>query len=205
MLYKLPIIDVQDFFPQYNLKEEELSHIKNNSKNQTCAAALVNANLIAETLDSDILVKNNREDFIINYNNLDKATANYCIPPNTIKGVINFGSPLLLFYSDLFSEDSKSYYLSNRLAKYFMDNDMFFIIVNYIEDPIGIPSSNEYLVKNFKAKDSSGIIYNKTDFKSLQSAIFAHEAYFKNPKTFSKAVVTTFEEGHEAFYGIEKK
>lgn len=72
---------------------------------------------------------------------MDIATEKVCSPKGAVRGVVNFASPLVLFYSDLADSDYELTYYNKLMLKYIMENGLFMLTVNFREDPLGFPTS----------------------------------------------------------------
>ena len=61
------------------------------------------------------------------YPTLDKTTENVCFKSDAVKGVVNFASPLILFYSDIADASTNINFLSQLMVKNIVENDIFFL------------------------------------------------------------------------------
>ncbi len=90
--------------------------------------------------------------------------------------------------------------------KYWVANNKFFITVNYAEDPLGIPTTENPTYEQLKTYwgtddvKGQGFIYDKSDAKTSRTFISAHTSYWATSKKFSKTVVAAYEEGLKHFY-----
>lgn len=187
--------------------------IANTKVNPTCFDALIDANLIKYDANNGKYIPNkNIEVFKENYSNLDNFTQKACFVGGDIKGIIGFASPARLFYSDFIDDRTNLNNRSRIMAKSIIENDVFYLTVNYSNDPFGFSNSDnftlEVLTKNSPIKinneNSKGFIYNKSDNYVPRTFITAHLAYWQTPKRFAKAIVKAFQEGYPNFYGLEK-
>jgi hypothetical protein len=132
--------------------------------------------------------------------------AENCIPADVLKGVVNFASPLPLFYSDM--ADYESAYLAGML-KYILENGIFWITVNYREDPLGFPAMGNFTNAEFEkitkvALDSpSGFIFDNSKTHSRRPVVLTHTSYWSTKNTFAKAVAKTYLEGRNFRYDPE--
>lgn len=184
--------------------------IMNKSKKPTCFDALVDADLIKyDHTTGKYMPDSNVENFRKNYTKLDKVTDEACFLNGTVKGLIGFASPARLFYSDLVDEKTSLNNISRMMAKSIIENDVFYLTVNYSNDPFGFSNSDNFTMKGLKHNNQianvdysgkKGFIYNKSNNYVPRTFVTAHLAYWDTPKRFAKAVVKAFNEGYKNFY-----
>ena len=87
------------------------------------------------------------------------------------------------------------------------NNNIFFLTVNFADDPIGFPVSRNYTADELQnmnslifSDSSKGFICNKSNVKSPATFIMAHSSYWKHPKKFAKAMRDAYIEGYKNFY-----
>ncbi len=207
MFNKLPYINPENLFNTINVSEEVRTFVKTHPVENTCISALSKAN-IGMVSDSGHLVLKNFDDNSIeqNYLNLQEATKTACAPKDTFKGVVNFASPLVLFYSDLADSDYELTYYNRLMLKYIIENGLFFITVNYREDPLGFPSSKNLTIAeveklaDIKIENPTGFVYDNSSVWSKRSVLFAHTSYWSAKRTFANAVVKAFSNGYRLQY-----
>lgn len=207
------IIPSQLTLGQYD-KEVE-NYIAKTPVNPTCFDALIDADVIKYNPATGKFLPNKDIDvFKRNYADLDKYTAQACFPNGAVKGIVGFASPQRLFYSDFTDTETSINFISNLMAKSIIENDVFYLTVNYNNDPFGFSNSENFTYKKLKEnneilskylKEGKGFIYNKSDNYVPRTFITAHLAYWKTPKRFAKAIVKAFNEGYPNFYNIENK
>ena len=176
----------------------------------TCADAFVQSGLGYQLANDRLKINTNQKEFNDAYNNIEKYTKQVCIPDDTVMGVVNFGSPLSLFYSSQISrsrDNSAAYQLS--FIKYLQENDIFFLTVNFADDPIGFP-----VVRNISKEDiemefnttlsdkGKGFVYNYSKIRSSGMFATAHFAYWKHAKRFAKTVRDAYKKGYINFYSL---
>lgn len=198
---KLPDIDTADYFSKTDVADEFKQFVIENPKKHTCIDALIDSGLTVYSADGKLMpnkyVKLAKEEYLM----LDEFTCKSCIPPNTLKGIINFASPLVLFYSDISNPNYPLTYYNKMLYKYILENDMFWLTVNYADDPLGYPTTQNISYKDLKDKididinPATGFLYSKSDTKSRKTFIGAHTSYWSTAKKFSKAVTAAYEDG----------
>lgn len=177
----------------------------------TCFDALVDADLIRYNPETGLYKPNPEVDtFKKNYLNLDKVTDTACFTGGTVKGVVGFASPARLFYSDLMDTDSSISRISQMMAKSVVENDVFYLTVNYSNDPFGFSNAENFTLKFFSEtspvfaknfKGGEGFFYNKSNNYVPRTFVTAHLAYWSTPKRFSKAIVKAYNEGFKSFRG----
>ena len=207
MFNKLPYINPDNLFNTIRVSEEVRDFVKSHPVENTCISALSKAN-IGVVSDSGHLVLKNFDDNTIeqNYLNLQQATKTACAPTEALKGVVNFASPLVLFYSDLADPNYELTYYNKLMLKYVIENGLFFITVNYREDPLGFPSSKNLTIAemeklaNIKIENPTGFVYDNSSVWSKRSVLFAHTSYWSAKRTFANAVVKAFLNGYRLQY-----
>ena len=134
---KLPYLNAEDLFDVAGADEEARKFISENPRKNTCISALSKAGLGAVTSDGHLRFNKNRESFRKMYLKLDEFTEQACVPQGAVKGIVNFASPLVLFYSDLADPDYELTYYNRFMLKYILENNLFMLTVNFKEDPMG--------------------------------------------------------------------
>lgn len=201
MFNKLPDIDVVEYFKQVNQSEDFIEYVKENKQKDTCIDALIDSGLAVYSADGKLIPNMNSSELKKKYLSLDSYTCTSCIPDGALKGIINFASPLVLFYSDISNPDYSLTYYNKLLYKYLLENRMFWLTVNYADDPLGYPTTKNISYKDLKDKvdleilPNEGFLYSKSDMKSRKTFLGAHTSYWDTSKKFSKAVVEAYEEG----------
>lgn len=203
---RLPYINVSDFFNKLDISADEKKFISEHPMKNTCMAAIGDAKLAIFSATGHIVPNVNPDLFKKNYVHLDESTANVCAPDNTVKGIINFASPLVLFYSDLSDPKFELTYYNRLLFKYIIENDMFWLTVNYREDPLGFPGGRNLTIEEMEdlagldIEPHKGFMYDHSDTWGGRTVVAAHTSYWATRKTFSKAVVKAYVNGYEHQY-----
>lgn len=199
---KLPYLNAEDLFEVAGADEAVRKFVAENPRKNTCISALSKAGLGAVTSDGKLRFNNNREISKGRYLELDKYTEQACIPDGALKGIVNFASPLVLFYSDLSDPDYELTYYNRFMLKYILEHNLFMLTVNFKEDPMGFPTTRNLTAKEFaeKAKidiiNPKGFIYDNSKVWSKRTFLLAHTSYWSARKTFSKAVAQSFVDGY---------
>ena len=173
----------------------------------TCLDAITESGLALYTADGKFVGASSLNRLKEAYENLDEYTDLVCAPQDEVLGVINFGSPLVLFYSDIKDPNIAINQYNKVIFEYMKNNNMFFLTVNFADDPIGFPVSQNYTADELQnmnnlmfTDDSRGFIYNKSDVKSPATFVMAHSSYWKHPQKFAKAMRDAYIEGYSNFY-----
>ena len=211
MFNKLADINVLEFLNYTKISEDLVNFAKFNPQNDTCIDALINSGLVIYSADGKLIPSNNMQNFKNAYLKLDKYTCTSCIPQGALKGIINFASPLVLFYSDISNPNYPLTYYNKLLYKYILENDIFWLTVNYADDPLGFPTTKNISYEDLKniidikINPQNGFLYSKSDVKSRKTFIRSHTSYWATAKKFSKAVVEAYEEGFNLYNLCNKK
>ena len=202
MLKLVEVLDVSDDFVQF---------VRENPQKNTCISALSNRYAKIGTVSSDghLFINQNTEQLKQNYLTLDEMTEAACAPKDKVFGVVNFASPLPLFYSDMSDPSYSLSYYNKLMAKYILENGIALLTVNFKEDPLGFPSNRNLTISdvekmlNLKIENPSGIIYDNSCVWSKRMFPFAHTAYWSARGTFSKAIVKSFVNGYKFQYDLK--
>ncbi len=205
MFNKFANINLENYFDNTFVSDELKKYIKNNKKKDTCIDALLEAKLAVYSAEGKLIPNNNTEFAKQNYDKIDDYTCKYCMPEGAIKGVVNFASPLVLFYSDISNPNYPLTYHNKLLYKYLLENNIFWLTVNYADDPFGYPTTKNISYVdlkdklNMEIKPNKGFLYSKSDIKSRRTVLGAHTSYWATGKKFSKAVIQAYKDGYELY------
>lgn len=194
--------------------KEITEFINQNPSIPTCFDALIDTDLIRYNAETGKYKPiDNVEVFKNNYKNLDKITSTACFENGNVKGIVGFASPARLFYSDFIDNKSSINYISRLMAKSIVENDVFYLTVNYNNDPFGFSNAENFTYKKlqdndyniiYNSKIGQGFIYNKSNNYVPRTFVTSHLAYWDTPKRFAKAIVKAFNEGYSNFYSDMK-
>lgn len=199
---KLPYLNAEDLFEAAGADNTVRKFVAENPRKNTCISALSKAGLGAVTSDGKLRFNNNREISKVKYLDLDKYTEEACVPDGALKGIVNFASPLVLFYSDLADPDYELTYYNRFMLKYILEHNLFMLTVNFKEDPMGFPTTRNLTAKEFSEKakidiiNPKGFVYDNSKVWSKRTFLLAHTSYWSARKTFSKAVAQSFVDGY---------
>lgn len=191
----------------FKISDKELKKIiTQNPAQKTCLDALLEADIVRLDLYGHYAANPDRQTIIKQYPKLDKYTESACFTDETVKGVINFASPIALFYSEISDTKSDLNFLSKLMYKHILETDIFWLTVNYREDPLGFPASRNLTKEQLdklsfgKIKSNGGFVYDKSNVRSGRTFISAHLAYWDTQKKFVNAVIKAYNEGYQNLY-----
>ena len=206
---KIPYINIANFFEQENLDNDLKQMIKANKRKNTCLMAFIGSNLTSASPLGQIIINSNKDEFKDAYISMDNYTDCYCVPENTVIGVINYASPIPLFYSDMADQKYGAFKFMHLMYKYLIEHDFFFLTVNYADDPLGFPNGVNYTndeiknVTNMEFEQELGFFYDYSKALSWRTFAGAHTSYWNTKKHFSKAIIKAYKEGRKFQYGEE--
>ena len=204
---KAPIIKFkEEILKRPNIKQEFKDYISNKDIKDTCVDAVFNTNLITYNIEHNFTFEDDFESYKTKIDNLNKETEEQCMPQGALAGGINYASPYALFYSNLFDPNYKMHEIMAMSYKYIVENNMFWLTVNYSDDPLGFPVSKNVNfdeiknITNLQINPNGGFVYDKSDKPSRRTFVMAHLAYFKTAKRYAKIVTEAYKEGYKHFY-----
>lgn len=208
LFYKLRYINLEKLFISLKADDEILSFISNNPRNNTCISAIADryGKLGTITTDGKFLLNQDINTLKNNYLKIDKITENVCAPKDNVMGIVNFASPLPLFYSDMADSKYELNYYNRLMTKYIMENGIFLLTVNFKEDPLGFPTSRNLTsddiekIIDLKIENPTGVIYDNSGVWSKRMFPLAHTSYWTAKRTFSNAIVKSFVNGYKFQY-----
>lgn len=205
---KLRYINLQNLFETLKMDDDFMDFVKSNPKQDTCISALNYTNsgigTISET--GHLILNHNKEQLKQNYLTIDIHTENACAPDKKVRGIVNFASPLVLFYSDFADPEYELNYYNKLMTKYIYENGIFWITANFKEDPLGFPTSRNLTVKEIEERigleiyNPSGVIFDNSGIWSKRFFAIAHTSYWNAAGTLSKAIVKSFVNGYKFQY-----
>lgn len=208
MLYKIPYIKLEYLLKALGADEEIQNFAHENPMKDTCLSALSydKGNLGVITNTGHLVLNQNTDKLKENYLKMDEATDNYCAPKGTVRGVVNFASPIPLFYSDIADSNYEFNFYNKFLIKYILENGIYFLTVNFREDPLGFPTSRNLTVEQIEnrlgltVENPTGVIYDHSSVWSKRSAFVAHTSYWSARGIFAGSVVKSFVNGTKFLY-----
>lgn len=208
MLYKLPYINQLALVKALNADEDIIKFVEENPRKKTCLSALssTKGNIGTITNTGQIVLNQNNEKLKENYLKMDEMTDKYCAPEGYVKGVVNFASPIPLFYSDLADKNYEINFFNIYMTKYILEKGIYFLTINFREDPLGFPTTQNLTpdeiqnILNITLNNPTGVIYDNSGVWSRRPAFFAHTSYWSARNTFAKSVVKGFVNGTKFYY-----
>ena len=205
---KLSYINLEKLFETLAPDKDVLDFVKANPRKNTCMSALsYNYGGIGNVSSAGHLILNqDKEQLKKNYLNMDDMTDKACAPEGKVKGVVNFASPLVLFYSGISDPNYELNFYNKLMVKYIMENGIFVMTINFREDPLGFPTNRNLTTEEMKERlgieieNPSGIIYDNSGVWSKRMFALAHTSYWTARGTFSNAVVKSFVNGYKFQY-----
>ena len=203
---KMPYINIADFFENENLDKDMIQMIKSKPRKDTCLMAFVGSNLTNVNPLGQITVNSNKDEFKDAYIHMDEFTDCYCVPDDTVIGVINYASPIPLFYSDLGDRNFGTFRFMYLMYNYLIEHDFFFLTVNYADDPLGFPNGVNYKndeierLTKVKFDQELGFFYDYSRALSWRTFAGAHTSYWNTKKHFSRTIVKAYKEGRKFQY-----
>ena len=208
MFRKFRYINLLKVFEALNYDKDFIAFVKANPREDTCISAITHryGKLGTMTSDGHLILNPNKEQLKASYLKMDEMTEKACAPKGKIAGIVNFASPLPLFYSDLADSQYEQNYYNKLMIKYILENGIFFITVNFSEDPLGFPTSRNVTVKEVEDKldieiiDPKGVIFDNSGVWSKRMFALAHTSYWTARGTFANAIVKSFVNGYKFQY-----
>lgn len=206
LAFKAPVINLKEAILKSSLPDEFKTYISYRNYENTCTDAIFKSKLVTYDIENDFVFENDLESFSKKIDSIDSYTKMYCAPKDAIIGGINYASPYALFYSDMYD---KSYKLSELMAytyKFIVENNIFWITVNYSDDPLGFPVSKNVTFNevekttNLEIQPNGGFIFDKSNKSSRRTFLLAHLSYYKTAKRYAKILVEAINEGYNYFY-----
>ena len=208
---KLPYINLKQIIGMLSTDKDLLDFVEQHPMENTCISALSYhyAGIGNVTSTGHLILNQNKEELKQNYLKLNEMTQKACIPPNSVAGVVDFASPLVLFYSDMSDPNYEQNFYNRLLIKYVIENGIFMLTVNFREDPLGFPTNHNVTIDeiakviDMPIENPSGVIYDNSGVWGKRPCFLAHTSYWSARGTFAKAVVKTFVNGYKFQYDPE--
>ena len=205
---KLPYINLESLFEILEPDKDLIDFVKANPRKNTCISALSYDYAGVGNVSSagHLILNQDKTQLMKNYLKIDEMTEKACIPDGTVKGVVNFACPLVLFYSDMSDPRYELNFYNKLMTKYVMEHGIFFLTVNFKEDPLGFPTGKNLTAKEIEKRigieinNPTGVIYDNSGVWSKRMFALAHTSYWTARGTFSNAVVKSFVNGYKFQY-----
>ena len=208
LLQKLRYIDPKKALEALKADKDVLQFAQNHPLKNTCMSALSadNGGIATFSMSGKVLLNPNKENLKNNYLKLDNVTENVCAPEDKVFGVVNFASPLPLFYSDIEDENYELSYFNRYIIKYLYEQGLFFLTVNFKEDPLGYPTARNITIDDLediidlKIENPKGFIYDASWIASYRMFPFAHTSYWSARRAFSNGITKNLVNGYKFQY-----
>lgn len=218
LLYRLPYLEGIDFARQLHAAPQVLEILQAQGNPHTCLEALMSSSMIRydaqgklvpffEGLESRMpatLLDSWRTQSIAK---LPEYTQQYCLPEEMVRGVVTFGSPLMLFYSTVANPKFDESYLTAKMFRYILAHNIAWLHVNHVKDFIAIPIPDEQRLLDVILNRAGPPVELKGGFitnyllKSHDVTLFnAHSWYWNKPASFAKAVAKAYRTGYQDWY-----
>ena len=200
---KIPYLNIEEYLIDKGIDEDLLKFVRKNPRKNACLLSIVDSDVLDYSALGTTFINKNKEEFKKGYLKIDDYTNKYCAPEGSIIGVVNYASPIPLFYSDMADKNLESSKLTHLMYKYLIERDFFFLTVNYADDPLGFPNgvnyTNEEIQKmtNMTFENEEGFFYDYSRTLSWRTFAAAHTSYWKTRKRFSKAITKGYKEGYQ--------
>jgi len=209
LLLRTPIINLSNLFEtfkgQNNITDRDISLATEYAKQNTCVYAAIKSNLFYVDSERKLLLNPDPIQRERAMQQIEEQTQLSCAPEGAIVGVLNFGSPIVVFYSELSDADALNKYILEKTMQNVIETNKFYLTVNYSKDPIAMPIPDFTFEKMTKytnckgIKKGNGFIYD-TMVKGGNVAVEGHRHYWYSTNKYTKAVAKAYENGYKYFY-----
>lgn len=218
LLYRLPYLDSVDFGRWLQVDPVVLETLKAQGVTTTCLEALLSSSMVRFDADGrlvpffkgmdshfpDSLKETMRTNAIVN---LPEYTRQYCLPEGMVRGIVTFGSPLALFYSTVANPKLDDSYLTAKMFRYILANNIPWLHINHFKDFIGVPIPDEQRLFDVilnragpPVELKGGFIANSLVKSRDVTMLNAHNWYWSHPSSFAKAVTNAYRTGYHSWY-----
>lgn len=220
LLYYLPYINLYKILQKGDLPKDLVDRFEGEEHQHTCLRAVLDSNFARQNPEGEVIL------FLDQLNVSDKKllerlnhayvrehipllfdkTKEVCLPDKRIRGLITFGSPITALSATEKDSDVDAK-LAPAMVKYLFEHNIFWLNLNRINDPLGLPFDDTRLVNLTKKeyqweipKETRGFIYNNITRKKGAYFYKAHTWYLSQPKDFSEFVVESLKTGYNQYY-----
>ncbi len=131
---------------------------------------------------------------------LPEYTRRYCAPAGGVRGIVTYGHPGLILHGTLSNKERDIFLM---LLRYVFENDLFWINVVHVKDPVGYALYDAEDVPERVAQSlgapvhrRGGFIVNGAETKGA-SVFTAHSWYWMKPKGFAQVLAKAYARGYE--------
>jgi len=209
MFTRTPSINLVDTFKsfngQYGLTNNDILLAKKYANQNTCTSAALKSKVFDIDKTGTLVVNPNVKDREAGLKQIKQDTELACAPVDAVSGVLNFGAPIAVFYSELSEEEGLQRYVVVKTMQNLVENGNFFLTANYSKDPIAVPLLNftyEQIANKKESKgckNGGGFIYD-TIVRGGVNPAQAHTNYWFHTNGYTKAVAKSYEKGYKYFY-----
>jgi len=209
VLIRTPVINICDLYKQFknqeNITEEDVLFVEKYANQNTCVFAAIKSKLFLVDSEGVLHLNPNKKQREEALKRISQDTSLVCAPEDAISGVLNFGSPIVVFYSELSEANALNKYILAKSMQNIVETNKFYLTVNYAIDPIAMPipdfTYEELLTNQYckNIKNGNGFIYD-TIIKGGKAITDGHRQYWFRTKSYTKAVVKAYENGYKYFY-----
>lgn len=209
LLMKTPVINLTNLFEHFkgydNITDKDISLAKKYVTQNVCVSAAIRSNLFYVDKDGVLSLNGNSKEREVALKQIGEQTVLACSPEGAISGVLNFGSPIVVFYSELSDSNDLYKYIVAKAMQNIVETDKFYLTVNYSKDPIAMPIPDftyEQMLQNKNCdgiKKGNGFIYDTITKGGFMTAE-GHMQYWYSTNAYTKAVAKSYAKGYKYFY-----
>jgi len=209
MLVKSEILNIPEMLThskgKWGITDKDIALAKKYVHNNACMASAINSKFLSVDDFDNIYLNSDATQRANAIKIIDKESQVSCVPDDAVLGVINFGSPYVVFYSDVSDEQSLQHYVARKTIQKIIENNKFYLTVNYSQDPIAMPLPDytfEQLIQSKymnNIKNGNGFMYD-TIVRGGSYSLNPHFNYWSTTNKYTKAVAKSYEKGYKYFY-----
>lgn len=209
MLAKSRILNIQELLTQskgkWGITDKDIALAKKYVKENACMASAINSNFLYINDSENIYINSNQTQRAEAIKKIQQESKTSCVPDDAILGVINFGSPFVVFYSEMADENTIQHYVARKTIQKLVENNKFYLTVNYSQDPIAMPLP-DYTFEDLtqskyfqNIKNGNGFMYD-TIVRGGSYSLNPHFNYWSTTNKYTKAIAKSYEKGYKYFY-----
>lgn len=214
MLHYLPYLDINHYIAgDTTIPDEVKQQATELGLHPTCLNALLASQLVHFDSQGEMttylassqgkhLTESDWIEFIDKLEYLQQQTSDVCVPQSRIRGLVTFGNPMFALLPMDKDEPGMEAQLNRLLLRYMLENGIFWLNLNRINDPVGYSISNEQIMNSLRSDSrvnttapNTGFIYNNVDTSGRIYFFKAHSSYLNRPEAFSRFIVDSLKEG----------
>lgn len=211
-MYHLPYVDLAEL--EVFASEPELQALREGGGDKTCVQAMLESGLVEFLPNGDLEIRFEqdtstdmgqlrafRESFRAEkIRALPKYTRQFCAPADSLRGIVTYGHPGLILHGTLTGKERDIFTL---FLRYVFENDMFWINVVHVNDPVGYALYDAEDVPESVAERLGMPVHRRGGFvangaESKGASVFtAHSWYWMKPKQFAEVLAQTYAKGYQ--------